>query len=250
MANSDWSGIWNTVGTANFEDGREPYVWKYYEKLLPDYDFRGKRVLEFGCGTGINTVIMAMRGARVTFVDYSREALKLTKKNLERMGISAEMVQQDVFDFDEKGKYDIVHSEGLVEHFLPPKRQEIVNIHAKAAKKSGKVVIIVPHLKNPPYRMGKKLARKLGCWIYGNEYPYARRELVRRMRMAGLKTSKVIGGELFFSLFWLFTPIALRSSRMIRKGIVNPARPWWVRINYANYFANRWGRVIGCVGEK
>lgn len=145
----------------------------------------------------------------------------------------------------------LVHnSEGVVEHFLPPRRQEIVEIHARAAKKGGKVLIIIPHIKNMPYRIGKKMANKMGCWIYGNEYPYTRNELIVRMKRAGLKPGEVLGGELLFSLFWLFTPIALRSSRMLRKGIVNPARPWWVRMNYANRWANRWGRVIGCVGEK
>ena len=246
-----WSDIWNVIKNVDFQRGREPYTWRYYEKLLgADYDFRGKRVLEFGCGTGVNTTIMALRGAKVTFVDYSKEALELAGRNLDRLGIDAELVQSDVFDFNEKGKYSLVHSEGLVEHYLPPKRQEIVGIHAMAAKKGGKVLIIVPHMKNPMYRTGKKLAGALRCWIYGNEYPYTRNELVKRMQMAGLAPGKVVGGEFFFSLFFLFTPIALRSRRMLRKGIVNPARPWWVRMNYDNYFANRWGRVIGCVGEK
>lgn len=250
MASSDWSSIWNAISSARIKEGKEPYTWSNYSKLLPNYDFKGKRVLEFGCGTGINTIIMAQRGAKVTFVDYSKEALDLVRKNLDRLGIEAELIQQDIFDFKERNKYDLVHSEGVVEHFLAPKRQEIVDIHANAAKKGGKVLIIVPHLKNPPYRLGKKLANTLGCWIYGNEYPYTRHELVTRLRRAGLKPGKVMGGEFFFSLFFLFTPIALRSSRMLRKGVVNPARPWWVRMNYGNYFANRWGRVIGCVGDK
>jgi 2-polyprenyl-3-methyl-5-hydroxy-6-metoxy-1,4-benzoquinol methylase len=250
MASSDWSSIWSAISKAKFDDGREPYTWANYSKMLPKYDFKGKRVLEFGCGTGINTLIMAQRGAKVTFVDYSREALDLVQKNLDRLGIDAELIHQDIFDFNERNRYDLVHSEGVVEHFLPPKRQEIVNIHADATKKGGKTLIIIPHLKNPPYRLGKKLANWLGCWIYGNEYPYTKKELVKRMEMAGLKPGKVIGGEFFFSLFFLFSPIALRSSRMLRKGVVNPARPWWVRMNYNNRLANRWGRVIGCVGEK
>jgi len=245
-----WSDIWNIIGNVNFQGGREPYVWKFYEKLLPSYNFKGKKILEFGCGTGINTTIMALRGAKVTFVDSSQEALNLVMKNLERLELDAELVKMDVFDFRENNKFDLVHSEGLVEHFLPPKRQEIIDIHTRAAKKGGKVVIIVPHIKCPPYRLGKRLAEMLGCWIYGNEYPYTKNELVRRMERSGLKPYKVLGGEFLFSLFWLFTPVVLKSSRMIRKGIVNPARPWWVRLNYGNCFANRWGRVIGCVGEK
>lgn len=245
----DWSDIWQGIGKAEFKKGREPYVWKFYEKLLPGYNFKGKKILEFGCGTGVNSTIMALKGAKLTFVDTSQQALDMVKANLERLDLDAELVKMDVFDFEEAG-YDLVHSEGLVEHFLPPKRQEIVDIHARAARKGGKVLIIIPHLKCPPYRLGKGMASKLGCWIYGNEYPYTRRELVRRMESAGLNPGKILGGEFLFSLFWLFTPVTLTSSRMLRKGIVNPARPWWVRLNYANRWANRWGRVIGCVGEK
>ncbi len=250
MAESDWSSIWDNLKDVDLQKGREPYTWKNYENLLPGYDFKGKKVLEFGCGTGINTTIMALRGAKVTFVDYSKQALELVKMNTERLGIDAEIVHQDIFDFSETNKYDLVHSEGVVEHFLHPKRQEIVDIHARAAKKGGKVLIIVPHMKNPFYRLGKKMAESLGCWIYGNEYPYTRRELIERMERSNLRPGNIVGGELFFSLFFLFTPITLRSRRMIRKGIVNPARPWWVRLNYSNRPANRWGRVIGCVGEK
>ncbi|MCK4496860.1 MAG: methyltransferase domain-containing protein, partial [Candidatus Aenigmarchaeota archaeon] len=59
-----WRGVWNEMGDIEF--GREPYMWKFYEMLLGNYDFRGKRVLELGCGTGINTILMACRGAKVT----------------------------------------------------------------------------------------------------------------------------------------------------------------------------------------
>jgi 2-polyprenyl-3-methyl-5-hydroxy-6-metoxy-1,4-benzoquinol methylase len=245
-----WEGIWEGIGSANLKKGGEPYIWQFYDKLLPGYSFKGKKVLEFGCGTGINSVIMAMRGASLTLVDSSQKALDIVRQNLDCLGLDAELLKMDVFDFREKNKYDLAHSEGLVEHFLPPKRQEIVDMHARAVKKGGRVLIIVPHAKNPPYRLGKRLAQTLGCWVYGNEYPYTRSELAERMRRAGVEPGKVLGGELLFSLFWLFTPITLNSSRLMRKGIVNPARPKWTRMNYANPLANRWGRVIGCVGMK
>ncbi len=243
-----WSEIWKGIEGIDFS--RETYIWRFYEMLLNGFDLKGKTVLEFGCGTGINSIFMAMRGAKVTFVDNSRQALRLVKKTLDKFGLEGELVRMDVFDSDFRNRFDLVHSEGLVEHFLYPKRQEIVDIHANAARKGGNVLLIIPHSNCPPYRLGKFIAEKTGVWIYGKEYPYTKNELVRRMKIAGLKPGNVLGGEFLFSLFWLFTPIALRSRRMIRKGIANPARPWWVRLNYGNWFANRWGRVIGCLGKK
>jgi hypothetical protein len=37
---------------------------------------------------------------------------------------------------------------------------------------------------------------------------------------------------------------------MVRKALNVHAGPGIVRLNYNNRFANRWGRVIGCVGAK
>jgi len=250
MAESDWSGIWKGINRVSFDVNKTPYIWSYYERLLGRYNFKSKKILEFGCGTGINSTIMASKGAKLVFYDSSRQALGLVKKNLDALSLDAELVHGDVFDSDFDREFDLVHSEGLVEHFLEPRRQEIVDIHARAVKNGGNLLIIVPHRKCAPYRVGKYIAGKTGTWIYGDEYPYTKTELVERMKRAGLNPGKVIGGETIFSLFFLFSPIALRSSRFLRLGVSKPASKKWSRLNYDNFLANRWGRVIGCVGKK
>lgn len=245
-----WEQIWEGVEKVDFQRESEPYVWKFYEMFLKGYDFKGKRVLEFGCGTGINSILMTLRGARVTFVDTSEKALDIVKANLEKLGLKGKLICQDIFDSDFEGEFDLVHSEGLVEHFTGKKRQEIVDIHARAVRKGGRVLIMVPHRKCPPYRLGKYVAEKTGTWIYENEHPYTKRELVQRMERAGLRPGKVLGGEFLFSLAWLMAPLMLRSSRLLRKGIGLSANSKMVKLNYGNRFSNRWGRVIGAVGEK
>ncbi len=250
MSDSYWSDIWKGVERVNFDVNKPPYTWNMYEHLLKDYDLKGKKVLEFGCGTGINSTIMVARGARMVFFDSSKSALELVRKNLERLSLDAELVHGDVFDSDFNGEFDLVHSEGLVEHFLEPRRQEIVDIHARAAKKGGEVLIIVPHRKCAPYRIGKYIATKTGTWLYGNEYPYTKKELKERMRRAGLRPGNIIGGETLFSLFFMFSPIAMLSSRLVRLGLTQPMSKNISRLNYNNYVANKWGRNIGCVGRK
>jgi len=250
IAMDNWSDLWKGVERVGFDPSQPPYIWSFYDALLKGYDFRGKRVLEFGCGTGINSLVMASRGARLVFYDSSKSALDLVKKNLDSLSLDGELVHGDCFDSDFKGEFDLVHSEGLVEHFLEPRRQEIVDIHARAAKKRGHVLIIVPHRKCAPYRIGKFIAGKTRTWVYGKEYPYTKSELTERMKRAGLVPGQVIGGEGLFSLFFLLSPLVLRSSRLIREGLVRPASKTWSRLNYNNFFANRWGRVIGTVGKR
>ena len=243
-----WSDIWNGVGELNVN--YETFCWKFYELLLGDYNFKNKKVIEFGCGTGLNSVIMAKKGAKLTLLDMSKEALRLAKINLENAGVDAEIINGSVFDYDVENEFDLTHSEGLIEHFTEKQRQDIVDIHAGAAKKGGKVAIIVPHKKNLPYMIGKFIAEKAGTWIYINEHPYTKNELVYRMEKAGLQPGKIIGGESLFSFLWLLCPLFLQSNKLVRKGICAPANERLARLNYNTWLSNRYGRIIGTVGTK
>lgn len=49
-------------------------------------DVRGKTVLEYGCGDGLNTVILANRGAKVIALDISAEMLAVARQRLEVNG--------------------------------------------------------------------------------------------------------------------------------------------------------------------
>ncbi len=46
-------------------------------------DVNGKTILEYGCGAGVYTVVLAARGAKVIAFDISPELLALTKKRVE-----------------------------------------------------------------------------------------------------------------------------------------------------------------------
>ena len=50
-------------------------------------DLRGKRVLEYGCGLGRLTVVLARSGARVTAFDLSAASIEATRERLEYNGL-------------------------------------------------------------------------------------------------------------------------------------------------------------------
>src|SRR6266487_2804906 len=45
-------------------------------------DINGKTILEYGCGDGVNTVLLANRGARVIALDLSPELIDIAKRRL------------------------------------------------------------------------------------------------------------------------------------------------------------------------
>ena len=58
------------------ENTTHPLEYSFY--LLGDV--RGKTILEYGCGDGMNTVVLSRRGARVIGLDLSPELLRLAKE--------------------------------------------------------------------------------------------------------------------------------------------------------------------------
>ncbi|RLJ10204.1 MAG: hypothetical protein DRP15_00810 [Candidatus Aenigmatarchaeota archaeon] len=247
----NWSKFWSRFVeiTKKIDLNGTTYMFEYYKHMLGDFSFKNKKVLELGCGTGINSILMASLGAKVTVVDYSREALNIVKKLSD--GLNIELVHRDIFEWDIENEFDLVHSEGVVEHFLMPKRQEIIDIHTKSAKRNGKVLIIVPNAECPPYRIGKKLAEISGRWVHGNEYPYTKKELMYRMKKSGLLCERFMGGEFLISLGWLFAPLWLHKySNFLEKGLSMSVKKFFYNINYGNFFANRWGRAIAVLGRR
>jgi cyclopropane fatty-acyl-phospholipid synthase-like methyltransferase len=243
-----WDSIWNGIKDIDFEHGS--VMWEYYRMLLGNFSLSGRKVIEFGCGTGINSILMAKLGAKVTFLDESKSSLEIVKRTLDRFSLTGELIHGSVFDFNTGKSFDLCHSEGLVEHFIGEKRQEIVNIHANAVKKNGKVVLIVPHQANPFYRVGKLMAEKTNTWVYGNEYPYTANELRFRMGRAGIEIEKMMGGEMFISALWLLAPLVLNSRTLLKKALNFHGSKSIMRLNYGNFLANKYGRLIGAVGRK
>jgi SAM-dependent methyltransferase len=86
----------------------------------------GSRVLEAGCGTGAQTVILARNspGARITSVDISEESLKRAKEKIRKGGITNVTFRQgDIFHLPfEPGSFDHIFVCFVLEHLAEPQR--------------------------------------------------------------------------------------------------------------------------------
>lgn len=89
--------------------------------------WRGKRVLEVGCGIGTDSINFARAGARLTAVDLSGESLRIAAQRAEVMGVAdrIDFVQANAEELtsavgDEP--YDLVYSFGVVHHTPRPEK--------------------------------------------------------------------------------------------------------------------------------
>ena len=84
-------------------------------------DVNGKSFLHLQCHFGMDTLAWARRGAKVTGVDFSRQAITLAKALSKELNILAQFVCSDIFDLPNalSGKFDIVFTSYGVLHGLP-----------------------------------------------------------------------------------------------------------------------------------
>jgi len=91
-----------------------------YRNLLnfPKEMFFNKKLLDFGGGTGENSVFFLKWGAKITHVEFNIKAIKIAKKVFKKYGRNKnyKFINKSLFDFNTTQKFDIVHSRGVLAH--------------------------------------------------------------------------------------------------------------------------------------
>jgi 2-polyprenyl-3-methyl-5-hydroxy-6-metoxy-1,4-benzoquinol methylase len=104
---------------AEFRAYSDNAVYTYRDLLkFPPKMFAGAKLIDFGAGTGENTISLALWGADCTLVEMNEKALAIAKQVFERYGREGThtFVQSSIFDYESDAQYDIVHCRGVLSH--------------------------------------------------------------------------------------------------------------------------------------
>ena len=165
----------------------------HLEGLLHDISFnRPIKIIELGCGTGYHTLQMTKvyPVTKVTLVDFNAGVIEDTKERLSCLKCEKEFLLRDLFNFELSEKYDIVHSQGLLEHYTPEEQQKLICLHRDLLTPNGVAVILVP-TPSLPYRLWRWLLEKLHLWIYPDETAISRDEFAAALESNGLEILKM-----------------------------------------------------------
>jgi ubiquinone/menaquinone biosynthesis C-methylase UbiE len=178
-----WQNVWeNFQKKQNIKKTIEKH--KYERKLLYEIlikylkksSSKPVKFLEVGCGTAIDSYILANKiDIEVWGIDLVRQSIDLAKKigkNFNKK-IKLKIGDGKKMPFAD-GEFDMVFSQGLLEHFQDPR--SLVKEQIRVLKKGGYLVISVPQKYNP-YTLYKKPKIKNGTWPYGWETEYSLRDL-------------------------------------------------------------------------
>jgi SAM-dependent methyltransferase len=95
---------------AAIQDMREE-SWRWLDATFPS----GSRLLDLGCGTGLDVARMARRGYRITATDWSPEMVRRTRERVQREGLADRVVTinlgaHELNRLDEPARYDGAYS--------------------------------------------------------------------------------------------------------------------------------------------
>ena len=118
------------VGTREYYDEVEARKYNV-EQHIPQFAqferWKGKKVLEIGCGIGTDTMSFARAGAHVTAVDLTEKSLEVARKRAEVFGFEdrVRFIQANAEKLSESvavEPYDLVYSFGVLHHTPHPER--------------------------------------------------------------------------------------------------------------------------------
>jgi ubiquinone/menaquinone biosynthesis C-methylase UbiE len=136
-----------TPGAKAFYDAIEQHRYRmepFIRRYARFQEWRGRQVLEVGCGVGTDLLQFARAGARVHAVDLSPQSARLARRRLELYGYQGDIhvADAEALPFDDE-TFDLVYSWGVIHHTPDPPRavQEIQRV----LKPGGQICVMLYH---------------------------------------------------------------------------------------------------------
>jgi SAM-dependent methyltransferase len=152
--------FWNANPAGSvWAKGAEPGTKEYFEQVMekrssyeipwlfevvPFASFRGKSVLEIGCGAGYDAYHLSLQGARYTGIDLAPENPRRTKRHLGYYGFSPQVLRADAESLCFRaGVFDRVFSNGVLHH--TPDIDQSFREACRVLKSGGEFWVILYH---------------------------------------------------------------------------------------------------------
>jgi 2-polyprenyl-3-methyl-5-hydroxy-6-metoxy-1,4-benzoquinol methylase len=133
------------VGTAGFFQELSEYRFdklRYLPEVVDFSAYKDKRLLEVGCGVGIDLIRFARAGAIVTGVDLAEVSIDLARKNFTQDGLTADLQVMNGEDLEfEDSSFDVVYGHGVLQYTADD--QKMVNELHRVLRPGGEAILMV-----------------------------------------------------------------------------------------------------------
>lgn len=151
------------VGTPEFFQEVEQHRYEtepHIPAIVGFGNWRGKDVLEVGCGIATDGARFADAGARYTGVDATESAIQLARRRFQQAGLRGDFKVADAtrLPFPDSS-FDLVYSHGVIHH-IPDTQAALREFH-RVLRPGGTLLVMVYHRGSLNYRFTIMLVRRL-----------------------------------------------------------------------------------------
>ena len=151
------------VGSREFFDELEAYRFEKLDYLPRVVDFsayRGRRLLEVGCGVGTDLVRFASGGAVVTGVDLAEVSIELARRNFALHGVAGDLrvMNGEALEFED-GSFDVVYAHGVLQYTHDPQRM-LGEVH-RVLRPGGEAILMGYNRRSWLYLLSRVAGAKL-----------------------------------------------------------------------------------------
>lgn len=133
------------IGTKGFFDDLDEYRFdklRYLSKVVNFNGYKGKELLEVGCGVGIDLIKFARGGAFVTGLDLAEKSIELAKRNFQHHGLTGELLLGNGENLEfEDNAFDVVYTHGVIQYTA--NAQAMIDELYRVVKPGGEVIMMV-----------------------------------------------------------------------------------------------------------
>lgn len=219
-----WNEFWRRASGRTSDSYYRRRLDRAFAAALHGLDTNGMNLLEVGVGGSEYLPYFHRRfGFEVAGIDYSETGCESAKALLAASGIKGEIHQADMYQppADLLGRFDVVTSLGLVEHFK--ETAGAVGAVAAFARPGGRILTVIPNMKGLYGMLFKPFNRQ----AYDTHVPLDLAELMQAHRDCGLID---VSGEYLLGLPGVvdgsrYEPVRLR--RYLRRLAYPVSRACW-----------------------
>ena len=188
-----WDGVWDSdqipLPLDPYKKGLNNYVSSrlhdLFKRTLKQINIKsGDKVIEVGCGG--STILPYLKNEYSLIadgIDNSKNGCELSRRISKKSNIDVKIIYGDLFNPPEGilNQYDLVFTNGLVEHFLPT--EDIISALKEYTKPNGYIFTIIPNFS----RLVGVLQKIVNKEVYDLHVPLSLSQLKNSHEMADLK---------------------------------------------------------------
>jgi cyclopropane fatty-acyl-phospholipid synthase-like methyltransferase len=146
--NQSWDRFWSQ---GKKKSGGIAWSKRRIAGIVSGYVAKGSCVLDAGCGSGYFSRYFLEQGADVTALDYSDNALAMTRDLTQGRAqtLRADLVHDNLADLVSGRRYHAIFSDGLFEHFEQGDQDKILRNFSSVLADNGVILTFVPNRWSP-----------------------------------------------------------------------------------------------------